>query len=1060
MRRVAIHTDGPTPCPGLRGDFIMDRSLSDSFKNPSAAYRGKPFWAWNGKLEKQEALRQVHIMKQMGFGGFFMHSRTGLVTEYLGEEWFDLINACADEAEKLGMEAWLYDEDRWPSGLAGGLVTQHPEYRARFVQMDTPKRGELAKLWKDDSLLAVFVADVDGLTFRNSERLIKGRIPSASDQRSLLAFRIVEMAPSSFYNGYTYVDTLNPKATDHYIQLTHEAYRKHCGDRLGRSIKGIFTDEPHRGKLMVGDWTPGQSPEGRQIPWTATLPARFRKDFGYDIIARLPEVFLQKDGAAVSQVKWHYVECLQRMFLDNFAIPYSDWCRKNKLQVTGHILHEDSLAAQTAMSGSMMRYYEHMDVPGVDVLTRSNCSYWVVKQLSSAARQLGKPWMLSELYGCTGWDMPFSDHKSGGDWQALFGINLRCQHLSWYTTEGEAKRDFPASFIHHSTWWESYDTVERYFARLGLLLMQGKPACDVLIINPVESVWCQVHQDWAHWLDSNTPWSREMMRSYMDMFHWLSGAQIDFDYGDEEMLSRLASVKGNDSAPSLRVGKAEYRMVIIPRVTTLRTSTLRLLEKFRAAGGTVLFADGIPTHVDAVPSTRPAHLATACSQLPCFERDSLIAAVDNGLKGSAVRVTMADGSPATKIFAQMRRGKDFDVVVLLNTDREKPVRDVTVRLDAQGAVESWNCLHGTKSVVPSSRNGRFLTFTESFAIAGEQVYVIQRKTPRGLTTRRTEKTVSRATWRGPFTYRLSEPNVCVLDWAQHRIDRGRWSRVDEILRADQAVRKQLHLALRGGEMLQPWWVNREQAGKIPTTTRVAFRYTFHIDRVPSTSLELAMERPSAWKVQFNGTTLSSVTATGWWIDTCLQRLPIPPAVLRPGENEIIVETDFHYGTNPEAMFILGAFGVTLDGRDRHIVDLPARLKRGDITTQGLPFYSGSLVYELPAIKTNTKGATEHICLPSFGGTCAKVSVAGCSGVVIPWHPFEADITHLQRADGAGLDVEIITSRRNSFGPLHQYPAESNAVGPNSFLTNGEWFKDKYVLVPSGLLSAPVLEQRR
>lgn len=72
---------------------------------------------------------------QMGFSGFFMHSRTGLETEYLGEEWFRLINRCADYAAEKGMEAWLYDEDRWPSGSAGGMVTKTEEYRASFLEM-------------------------------------------------------------------------------------------------------------------------------------------------------------------------------------------------------------------------------------------------------------------------------------------------------------------------------------------------------------------------------------------------------------------------------------------------------------------------------------------------------------------------------------------------------------------------------------------------------------------------------------------------------------------------------------------------------------------------------------------------------------------------------------------------------------------------------------------------------------------------------------------------------------------------------------------------------------
>ena len=94
------------------------------FKSPGPDFRGAPFWAWNAKLEPEELIRQIRLMKEMGLGGFFMHARVGLNTEYLGKEWFECVRTCIAEAEKLGMNAWLYDEDRWPPGSVAGEVTR------------------------------------------------------------------------------------------------------------------------------------------------------------------------------------------------------------------------------------------------------------------------------------------------------------------------------------------------------------------------------------------------------------------------------------------------------------------------------------------------------------------------------------------------------------------------------------------------------------------------------------------------------------------------------------------------------------------------------------------------------------------------------------------------------------------------------------------------------------------------------------------------------------------------------------------------------------------------
>jgi hypothetical protein len=130
------------------------------FRSPGAEWRGKPFWSWNGELREDEVRRQIGVMQEMGFGGYFMHSRAGLITEYLGKEWFDLINAGADEGEKRGLESWLYDEDRWPSGSAGGKVTVDPQYRMKSIYL-YEQSPETFK-WSE-GIVAAFLSWIDGI---------------------------------------------------------------------------------------------------------------------------------------------------------------------------------------------------------------------------------------------------------------------------------------------------------------------------------------------------------------------------------------------------------------------------------------------------------------------------------------------------------------------------------------------------------------------------------------------------------------------------------------------------------------------------------------------------------------------------------------------------------------------------------------------------------------------------------------------------------------------------------------------------------------------------------
>lgn len=1029
----------------------MDQNFFASFQNPHAKFRGKPFWAWNGKLEKDELLRQIHVMNGMGFGGFFMHSRTGLSTEYLGSEWFELINACADEAEKLGMEAWLYDEDRWPSGIAGGLVTADPAFRMRSIKLTIQAAEEFT--WNSE-ILAAFSAELNGITYATYQRIHQHTPAHDYESKSVLVFQIVEMAKHSFYNGYTYLDTLNRKAADRFIELTHEKYKALCGDRLGKSIKGIFTDEPHRGTLM-DLFGAGNEEDPWRAPWTGLLPQAFEDAFGYGIVDRLPELFLLKEGQAVSQVKWHYVELVTRMFLENFMIPVNEWCRSNNIILTGHVLHEDSLTAQTAMCGSVMRCYEHMGYPGVDVLTEHNRNYWIVKQLASAARQFGKKWMLSELYGCTGWQMTFESHKAVGDWQALLGINIRCPHLSWYTMEGEAKRDYPASILHQSTWWKEYRYVEDYFSRFGLIMSQGRPSCDVLAVSALESVWGRVFPGWAHMLSADTDEIKETEEKYASLFHWLIGAHIDFDYGDEDILSRHCHVSMDGCGkPVLQVGEATYRTIIIAGLTTIRSSTLKIVHSFLAAGGRVVFAGDPPCYVDALPS-KDAFTCAAWAVCVPFQREALVESV---CSQSVVKSILDEhGKNIEDVFCQVRQDGATQYIMLLNTNREKAYRNSSVTIRSDTVVEEWRLAAGERALAQSVSKDGFMEVQTDFEPGGERLFVTGSCNPVSA-KKPLYQEKERIQMRGPYEYALNEPNVCVLDSAQYRINSGEWTPEKEILKLDREIRNQLGLPLRGGEMLQPWFTaNRD----FPVKATLELRFSFYMDTVPSGAVWLAMEKPEDFRVSINGMKISPAQADGWWIDKCFVRLAIPAGFIKTGANEILLETAFNEGTNLEALYLLGQFSVSLQNRQRILGDLPAVLEADDLVAQGFPFYTGKIRYKMNHCPQLQESGQVFVQLDTFEGACVNVIADGAECGMIAWHPYEALLPQGCRE----IALELVLTRRNTFGPLHLARASAPDIsqgygyGPLAFITEGQEFSDDYMLIASGLIAEPSLSIR-
>ena len=1048
---------------------MSKKELYGTFAAPGAEWRGKPFWSWNGELREEELVRQVDVMKEMGLGGYFMHSRAGLITEYLGDEWFDLINAVADAGEKAGMEAWLYDEDRWPSGSAGGKVTIDPQYRMKSLYVYASDPEKLT--WNDQSI-ALYAAKVDGINVwayeeldtaelacaNCAKRAVKAAIeklsPAAKEmpgEWKALRFAIVPDAPNSNYNGTTYIDTMSYKAVYKFIDMTHEEYKRRCGDRLGKSIKGIFTDEPHRGHCF-DNLREHDGVISCAVAWTDDIFDEFQKRYGYDARPILPELFYRYKGEQVAPVKLHYIDLADNLFLERFAMPINQWCKANGIEFTGHVLHEDSLMNQTVPHGSLMRFYEHMGYPGVDVLTEHNRCYWIVKQLASAARQLDKKWLLSELYGCTGWQFDFKSHKAVGDWQALFGINLRCQHLSWYTMEGESKRDYPASILHQSPWYKDYAAVEDHFARMGVVLSAGKPDCDVLVLNPVESLWCQAYLGWARWIMNASPDVGPYEQRYQQLFHMLTDNHVDFDYGEEQIMRDKWSLATDEQGNALlKIGQATYRTVLVTNMLTIRPTTLKILKAFSEAGGTVIFAGELPAYVDAVASEVPAALAQNCCRVG-FDEQEILSAIRAGSQ-SFVDVRNAEGNAERAVFVQVRRDVDGEgsvAAVVLNTDRENGRCGLTLQLavPAGMSVEEWDLESGNRYNAKVNWKEGIAEIAFDMDAAGTRCFVLTNVREQLPAQPATAVKQTLEITEADFAPVLDEHNVCVLDYCRWRWADKDWSEPAEALRIDSQVRGAVGIERRGGEMLQPWFAKLNYTEKYG---EIELEYEFFIDQMPKGTVALAGERPETNAYYINGIALENKDINDFWVDDCFKKMYVPEGALKLGRNVVTIKVNFMRTTNIEAIYLIGDFGVSLsETNKRTLVAAPAQIGLGNYANYGMPFYTGSMTYrilpEMYAGLTVEKG--DQVTLSAkFTGGCFKVTTESGTQIV-GWDPYEADVTEAVKA-GQSIDLCVVGTRKNVFGPLHQLPAIAGACGPGNFVTGGQNWTDEYVLIDSG-----------
>ncbi len=997
-------------------------ALSDAlFRRPTAEYRGTPFWAWNGDLKKEELARQIDVFQEMGLGGFHMHVRTGLENEYLSDEFMDLVSFCVDKAKENDMLAWLYDEDRWSSGAAGGIVTKDVRYRARHL-LFTPSPAE------GGTLLACYDITLDGDGFLSSYRRI-GEDDAAKGDKWYAYLEIA--TPDSWFNNQTYVDTLNKEAIERFVAVTHERYKATVGAEFDRTVPAIFTDEPQftRKRLLNNSF----DKMNITMPWTDAVPAFYRETYGKDIFATLPELFWDLPDGKISLPRYRYHDLISELFARSFADTVGAWCKENNIALTGHMMEEPSLRSQTAALGEAMRSYRGFGLPGIDMLCNSH-EFTTAKQAQSAAHQFGKEGVLSELYGVTAWDCDFRIYKHQGDWQAALGVTVRVPHLSWYSMKGEAKRDYPASIHDQSPWYKEYRVIEDHFARVNTALTRGRPIVKVAVIHPVESFW-------LHWgpNDKSALLRDSLDDRFWNVTRWLLEGSVDFDFVSESLLPSQCKTPG---AP-LQVGAMQYDAVVVPGCETLRETTVALLSAFRDAGGKLVFLGDAPTLCGAVPSEKGKQLAARSVQID-FSRAALLGCLE---ENRTVTVRRADGALSDRFVYQLRQDNDCRWLFLANA-REPDCKDV------DGGQEIQICLQGVWTpVVWDTQTGE--TAPTEAVYRGEQTIIKTKlygydSLLLKLTEGRAQTAKAPVPLETPLAvlpqtfvdYELTEPNVLVLDYAQYKLDGEKAFRgPEEILRLDNLCRAQLGLPGRSGHIVQPYIT-----GKVPSTRLLTLRFAFESD-LPVAGAKLALEDAAQAAITLNG---APVTAKpdGFFVDRCIQTVALPP--LEKGENVLEVTIPFGKASNTETMFILGDFGVDSTGRTGRLIPLPKQLAFGDLTRQGFPFYGGCVKYRFTAAAHDGSLA---IRASDYRGALIKVRVDGEVKGHIVYPPYVLTVDGLTPGEHA-VELELFLHRFNSFGPLHMVNEAAHWHGPNAWRTDGADWSYEYVLRRTGILAAP------
>lgn len=489
-----------------------------------------------------------------------------------------------------------------------------------------------------------------------------------------------------------------------------------------------------------------------------------------------------------------------------------------------------------------------------------------------------------------------------------------------------------------------------------------------------------------------------------------------------------------------------YDTIIVPPVLTLRSSTVQLLSAFVKEGGKLFFLGSCPAYVDACPSKVVEPLYQISRHLD-FSENALLSALE---EDRFLDVRRKDGQRENRLLHQLRREENSDLWLFVCTGKNPESPDVDpspwLRFVLKGTYEVtlYDTLTGEIREQAVSYQQGTTTLCRCWHMHDSMLLLLHpAKEPveKGVPALSPAASVSVDHRFGTVGVSLGSPNMLLLDMAEYSFNGGDFYSEEELLRLDNNVRQELGIPIRRKEVVQAYLLE-------PETYQNFLRLRFRIaSELPLSGLKLALEEPALAEISLNGEKVE-VLPDGFYVDRDIRTVPLPD--FKEGENILELKLPVGRTTNLEYFYLLGSFGVRVNGTKKTLTAPVSAIGWGDIVAQGLPFYSGTISY---FVKIRSE-ADFTLRVPHYRGGVIKVLLDGEDCGNIAFSPYALTI-HTEPGEHE-LELRLYTSRYNGFGQLHHTQGVYFYQSPNSWRSAGDLWSYEYHFRPSGILKSPEL----
>jgi len=528
---------------GLEADWIS------AWSDPPMECR--PLQIVHGVPPAQATPSAMKKLKELGLGGIVCNVN---FNKYLVSQthWDTLVRA-VEACRETGLIVWIYDEDGYPSGAAGGLVLKQ------------------------------------NLTF---EALALTYDKSQPEPFSLRPAYEHTHASNNFYAARRYPNLIDDKAVKCFIEKTHDAYQLRLKEHFGKTIQALFTDEPSLMAVNIGPLPDNVRKNVRvvdpldenikplsSVPWVSDLPEKYRERYGQDLLKVRHSLF-EGDSEFDRDVRRRFWALISDLIAERYFGQLQGWAQAHVVASSGHTLWEETPLHHVPLHGNALKALGRMDIPGLDMLNSNPEAViyngWLTAGLPASAAILnGRRKVMTEV-------SDFSQKMAGkgpaslelmqaaAAWQAALGVT---EFTLYYGRADRSSRDYRAYCD--------------FVGRLNAVLREAKPVPEVLLYYPIYDLWAE-YLPVAEKLTIQTQSQRmqQIQKLFLELGQRMVTGQISFAIVDHDLLAN-AEVRNSD----LTIGPQRFKALVLPAGVELPEQAAQKLKRFEDTGGRIFRAE-------------------------------------------------------------------------------------------------------------------------------------------------------------------------------------------------------------------------------------------------------------------------------------------------------------------------------------------------------------------------------------------------------------------------------------------------------------------------------------